>query len=764
MASDNDIIARLRVDGVDKFKTDMQSGGDAVGEMDKDIKALYGTLDQAKTKLSGLKEGTKEFNTLSKEIKATELAMNSLDGGMENAKVKLRQLQSGIVNMTFTLKEMEKAGLKGTTQFKLLENEIKSLTNKAGELKDTIGDVSETVRNAGSDTRGIDNALRAVTSLSAGFSVVQGASALFGKENENLQKTLIKLNAVMAITQGLQQIQAEALRNDSIFTLAATKAKQAFNFVVGQGTFAMKAFRLAMVSLGIGAFILAIQYLVENWDRLKVSIFGATQSLEEYTDAQQKANDKNKENLKALEEEIKYRVTIGRLTKEQGELEVLNEKTKILKEANSELGKQNDKLKDLQKNGLGKTAFGINVDPETLKIQIDKQTAIVKVAQKRVQDLTVDVIETQNEIFKKSQEKASKSTKETIAKQTKEVKQSISEIDMASSVFGINSERYIKNQIDLYTELKSTLDIGSEAYIALGEVIDALNKKLAGKQEVNIDTSGALAGLKPIKFEKKISLFEQIFGSKQDNEKKIDEVQRMANGALKIVDQLNQYGQQIANISSQAIGIKAENELRNLEEKKKRGVITEKEYEKQVAQVKNEAAQKQRTADILMATAQIPLAVLSAFTSTQGGIVVKGIAAGLAGAFALAQVALLSAAPLPKFKHGGSVGKRLGLIKGRSHEQGGVPIEVEGDEYVHQSKAVKYYGVKFMDQVNEMKFNPVIQSGDRVKNKAEKDYRMNENLATMTSYLKQVYKTDAQGNIILTQIRDNIAKNKGVYV
>ena len=101
-----------------------------------------------------------------------------------------------------------------------------------------------------------------------------------------------------------------------------------------------------------------------------------------------------------------------------------------------------------------------------------------------------------------------------------------------------------------------------------------------------------------------------------------------------------------------------------------------------MAKIKNEAARKQRTADIAMAFAMIPQAAFSAFTSTPGGIVVKSIAAALASAFGLAQVALIASAPLPQFRDGGQVSKKLGLIKGARHERGGVPIEVEGEEYV----------------------------------------------------------------------------------
>ena len=195
-------------------------------------------------------------------------------------------------------------------------------------------------------------------------------------------------------------------------------------------------------------------------------------------------------------------------------------------------------------------------------------------------------------------------------------------------------------------------------------------------------------------------------------------------------------------------------------------LIKEQEYERESARIKNEAAKKKRAIDIANATAQIPVAVLSAYIAGMqvGGLpgtILAGVLAGVAGAFATAQVALIASAPLPKFKKGGSVAKRLGLIKGAKHEQGGVPIEVEGDEFVMQSKATKKYGVKMLDDINNLRFNPVLASQGKIKEKS--NYKLYENLSTISSYLKQGYKIDAKGNEILMDISNNLKQSK-VYV
>lgn len=126
-----------------------------------------------------------------------------------------------------------------------------------------------------------------------------------------------------------------------------------------------------------------------------------------------------------------------------------------------------------------------------------------------------------------------------------------------------------------------------------------------------------------------------------------------------IYTKLAELAGQTAALVSGFTKIQTDKELAALEDKRKNGLISEKQYQKESAKVKNEAAKKEKAAAVTMAFLQVPMAVLSAFTGTQGGIIVKGIAAGLAGAFALAQAALVAARPAPQFFKG-VLGLKLG--------------------------------------------------------------------------------------------------------
>jgi len=163
---------------------------------------------------------------------------------------------------------------------------------------------------------------------------------------------------------------------------------------------------------------------------------------------------------------------------------------------------------------------------------------------------------------------------------------------------------------------------------------------------------------------------------------------------------LNDLAGQTASLISGITKVQADRQLSALEEKKNKGVISEKQYQKEVAKVKNEAAKKEKAAAVTMAFLQVPMAVLSAFTGTQGGIIVKGIAAGLAGAFALAQAALVAARPAPQFFKG-VLGLKLGNNpKGRDT----IPSMLnEGESVMTTEETRKYYGA--LKAMRENKFH-----------------------------------------------------------
>lgn len=83
----------------------------------------------------------------------------------------------------------------------------KVLTELANKTRD-LTDLNEAVRFSAQDLgQRLGNLAKVGTGIVSGFSAMQGAVALFGKESEALEKTMIKLQAGIAIVQGLEGIE-----------------------------------------------------------------------------------------------------------------------------------------------------------------------------------------------------------------------------------------------------------------------------------------------------------------------------------------------------------------------------------------------------------------------------------------------------------------------------------------------------------------------------------------------------------------------------
>jgi hypothetical protein len=112
------------------------------------------------------------------------------------------------------LKELNSAALQveeGSAAFQ-------SLTTAAGQLKDRIGDLSATTAYLGDDLKNLKGLSSIGEGIAGGFAIAQGAAALFGGENKQLEASLLKVQSAMALLQGVQAI-GEVLQKQSAATL-----------------------------------------------------------------------------------------------------------------------------------------------------------------------------------------------------------------------------------------------------------------------------------------------------------------------------------------------------------------------------------------------------------------------------------------------------------------------------------------------------------------------------------------------------------------
>jgi hypothetical protein len=170
------------------------------------------------------------------------------------------------------LSEAKKAMLDLALAGKQGSKEFRDLAVEAGALKGKIESVEQTVDGLGKSANKIEVFSGAVQGIAAGFAIAQGTAALFAEGNEELQESLVKVQASLALLQGTEQA-VQLLRKESAAGQALLTARTAaYNLVVGASTGALKLFRIALAATGIGAAVVAIGALVANWDKLTKAV------------------------------------------------------------------------------------------------------------------------------------------------------------------------------------------------------------------------------------------------------------------------------------------------------------------------------------------------------------------------------------------------------------------------------------------------------------------------------------------------------------
>ena len=286
---------------------------------------------------------------------------------MAETKVIDLQVTTNLGSLKSQLKEAQAEVARMAEKFGDTSTQAVNAAKAAAILKDKIGDAK-----ALTDAFNPDAKFNAVTSslsgVASGFGAVQGAMGLMGVQGEEVQKTLLKVQSAMAISQGLQQVGAArdsfkelgaVIKSTSVFqglynfvmtgsfvakkalTLAteeeaiAEAAKAAAitttTTVTGGATVAMKLFRLALIATGIGLVIVGITWLIANMGSL-LSLFSDSAE----------ANAKNAAAVKANTIEIEKNVKAN--DKRSASLKISNDYQYAMAKAT---GATNDQLREM---------------------------------------------------------------------------------------------------------------------------------------------------------------------------------------------------------------------------------------------------------------------------------------------------------------------------------------------------------------------------------------------------------------------------------
>ncbi len=220
--------------------------GEAVNELTEEYNRLTAQINKFQnvpskrdevSKWEAERQAIKENIALRKDMIAKTEELTKVVDQNEKAFSKHQKTQGNIRTLIREVK-MEMAALCNEAQMngQTLDESTgryRELAEELGRLQDIQGDVAQQAKILSNDENQFEGVMSGLSGLSGAFSATQGAMALFGSENEDLQKVMTKLQAVMAITMGLQQMQ-QMLNKDSAFRLVTLNSlRKIWNKLMG---------------------------------------------------------------------------------------------------------------------------------------------------------------------------------------------------------------------------------------------------------------------------------------------------------------------------------------------------------------------------------------------------------------------------------------------------------------------------------------------------------------------------------------------------
>jgi DNA repair exonuclease SbcCD ATPase subunit len=187
--------------------------------------------------------------------------------------------------------------------------QVAAAAQKAAELKDQIDDANDAV-SAFTGAGKFQAIGKAIQGVAGGFTAIQGAMGLLGSESQDLQKTLVKVQSALALTQGLAALEDVG----RAFKTLKSVAVDSFNGI-----------KAAIGSTGVGLLIVAIgvavqqlvsafqeaseaekkqkkdlEDLAEAYDKVKAAINASSADLKRSTDLAVAEAEKEKKSIKEI--------------------------------------------------------------------------------------------------------------------------------------------------------------------------------------------------------------------------------------------------------------------------------------------------------------------------------------------------------------------------------------------------------------------------------------------------------------------------------
>jgi hypothetical protein len=626
------------------------------------------------------KKSTEQYKKNREEAERVRAEFDKLNNSQNNqVKAQEKGVQAG-KKLTTQLRDLKEELARLESQGQLNTAEFQKVAIEAAKLEDQIGDTQERIKTLASDTFVFDAAVDSVRALAGGFAVAEGAIGLFAEDNEELQQAIAKTNSALAILNGLQEV-STFLTGQSAGKLGVLKIAQgAYSVAVGTSVGAIKAFRLALIATGIGAFVVALGFVAENFTKIKTAALNLIPGLRQVSEFIGNVIDKAKE-LLGLDDDPENNF-LAKLVKAQER--ALEAQVKNL-----------DRQIALQQK-LGNDTVALEIKRE--QIQLDFAKKRLDIINANEDAIRQAGIQTTDILFELNQEILDRENEIQILriKNEEDLTQKISDELRKRAAIRLTFEDSIAPERAAQETLRIDETTNEELLNQRARFLQRLEAEDEGglQNRLNIirtEGDAQIAGIKErLGFtrdaQNQIALIEAETQERIREERKrtrdelikninigIDAAQQSFNAIADLAkDSADRRIEQINRIAEvEAIAI--ENSRSSEAQKQREREALETRTTRKVIEERRKLARIEKAQGIFNATIDTAQAIVG-FLSDPGGVpgIILSVAAGITGA---TQIAKISSQPLPSFGKGG-------WIEGEKHTRGGVNINAEGGEFI----------------------------------------------------------------------------------
>lgn len=196
----------------------------AASSITEKIAAQKAVVKQVESDLKSLQKQYEKIapgkaqNELMLDIRACKVVLEEEKGALANLEAEHKKASASVSKLTkeyrSLIQEMARMRLSGEQH----TEQYQRMAKRAAELCDTLGDVRAQTKALASDDANWEAMASGLNGLSGAVTAGTGVMSLFVGENEELARIQTRLQSVMAITMGIQQV-FNALNKDSAFRI-----------------------------------------------------------------------------------------------------------------------------------------------------------------------------------------------------------------------------------------------------------------------------------------------------------------------------------------------------------------------------------------------------------------------------------------------------------------------------------------------------------------------------------------------------------------